>query len=481
MNRSEVIQNFLRDAPSIIDAEEIVAQWRGLLPHYEVNEWQLPLPLWAQRPYDATGPQAWSTLQSDLLNAPVDRPLCIYLHIPFCVRKCGFCDSYSFRLHNHVDEHIKGYIDHLCAELALWSTQGSLSHRPISTIHLGGGTPAFIGEAALTRLVECCHKNFAVSASTEWALETTVSSLTRPMISALHALGFRRLHLGVQTLEPTSRQEIGRISTPVQVLATISTMRSLGWVVSVDLLCGLPFQTLPGFIAGIQDLIAVGTNGFSLYELLVYPQNMKWAQAHDLVAIDHLPNYLLFQAGAQLLAKHAYRKNLFNHWADSLDANTYFTFPTREEDCLAAGTIADGVFANYHYRHPRYSEYLRLTTNEFPGLEGGLRRTNLEEKMHPWVTAISSARLDPSFQGVLQAATPGDSDLLFLWLSLGLFRPGKDGLLELTDCGSWFAGNIIADMKGLFPELEQPAHRRSNRRMEKRFERWLEGGSQEDP
>ena len=290
MTQDEVTNQFLEGAPSSIDSRKILAQWRELSPEYNVNQWRLPLPLWAQRPYDNSGAQAWEILQDDLRHDNTYKPICIYLHIPFCSSKCGFCDSYSFRLRAHANEHINAYVNHLCDELKLWSERCNLRKRPVSTVHLGGGTPAFIGEAAFARLVDCCRKFFTISDQTEWALETTSSSLTPGTTSALHGMGFRRLHIGVQTLEALSRAEIGRCSPPGKVLDKISETRSLGWTVSVDLICGLPFQTLPGFIVGIEKLIAAGSNGFSLYELLIYPQNRKWAEQHLLTDRDHLPN-----------------------------------------------------------------------------------------------------------------------------------------------------------------------------------------------
>jgi coproporphyrinogen III oxidase-like Fe-S oxidoreductase len=477
MTQEEILRQFLESAPPNLNAKKIYEQWQALGSEYDVDLWRLPLPLWAQRPYDHSGSQAWEVLQDDLQQGSPDRPFCIYLHIPFCFSKCGFCDSYSFQLRNHAEEHIAAYVDHLCDELKLWSERGSLRGRPVSTVHFGGGTPGFIGEAALTRLVECCRVNFAVSDRTEWALETTTSSLTPSLTSALHRHGFRRLHVGVQTLEEPSRMEIGRCSPREKVLEKISETRSLGWIVSVDLICGLPFQTLPGFLTGIEDLIAAGSNGFSLYELLIYPQNRKWAEQHQLAEREHLSNYLLFQSGAQLLEAHGFKKNLFNHWADAQDKNIYFTFPLRGEDCLAVGAIADGVFGHTHYRHPRYPDYLRLAQADFPGLEGGLRENPLEEAMQPFIAAIESGCISASLRSGLEGLSAGGKEMVRRWLDRGLVEDDGRGGLELTDSGSWFAGNLIADLRTAFPEADRfEVRERPNKRIEKRLTRQFRSG-----
>ena len=315
--------DYFRSAPVEVDVEAIYRLWASLGPEYDINRWRLPLPLWAQRPFEDTGLEAWEILGTQLASASPGQPICLYIHVPFCSSKCGFCDSYSFKLGSQIEHHRKQYVDRLICELDLWMARGNLNCRPVRTVHLGGGTPTFLGEGELARLVEHCRLASGVSQETEWALESTVEALTDEMIAAMHQLGFRRLHLGIQSLEPRVREAIGRRCTPETVLEKIAVTRALGWVVSVDMICGLPYQSLPGLVSDLQALATAGVNGFSLYELLIYPQNQRWAERFGLTNRDHLYNYFLFATGAQLLGRLGYRKNMFNHWADELDQNIY--------------------------------------------------------------------------------------------------------------------------------------------------------------
>ncbi len=164
---------------------------------------------------------------------------------------------------------------------------------------------------------------------------------------------------------------------------------------------------------------------------------------------SHLPNYLLYQAGAQFLERRGFCKNLFNHWATGRGDNRYFTFPTRGEDLLAMGTIADGVFGDYHYRHPVYSTYRAAVTAGFPGLEGGLGRTHAENSLRPLVTAILSGQVSDKALASLRAlrGTEGDR-LLGLWLRCGLLAAETSPTdFSLTSCGSWFAGNMLLQLE----------------------------------
>ena len=275
------LENIFADAPPCVDRAAIRDSLTRLHSHFKVDHWILPLPPWALRPYTESGPEAWKMLQHDLAHAPRrERPMCIYFHIPFCDAKCGFCDSYSFKLGGRRADHVEAYIEMLCGEMALWCRQGDLGTRPVSTVHFGGGTPTFLDSAELARIVDTCAKTFAVTDTTEWALESTAAGLTPSMLACLHARGFRRLHIGVQSMEDAVRTAIGRRSAATHVSHTIEAALALGWIVSVDLICGLPGQTFAGFLAGISTLAELGVEGVSLYELLIYPQNRHWADRH---------------------------------------------------------------------------------------------------------------------------------------------------------------------------------------------------------
>ena len=108
---------FNRPLPVQVDVQAIREMWLSLDDAYNIEDWQLPLPLWARRRYDLAGEETWVCLQSELSAGCSDQPICIYIHVPFCTSKCGFCDSYSFRLGSHVEEHMEQYLACLSQEL----------------------------------------------------------------------------------------------------------------------------------------------------------------------------------------------------------------------------------------------------------------------------------------------------------------------------------------------------------------------------
>lgn len=441
---SKFLDQFFREnpPPPEVDVQAIRREWLALRPPYDIAARHLPLPVWARRTFSESGELAWQTLRRDAPALDPQRAFCIYVHVPFCSQRCAFCDCYSFRLAAHRQQHVEGYLALLAQEARLWGELGALATRPLSTVHFGGGTPTTLGAEPFARLVGHLRERFADGPATEWALESTASDLTPAMLVHLEALGFTRLHVGVQTLQDEVRRKLGRQASAAAVLHTLAVAVERGWIASVDLIYGLPGQTLADLLGDVRALAAAGVDGFSLYELQLSPRNRSFARRHGLERRDRRVHYLLAQGAAHLLAGLGYRRTLFNHFAGEQDTNLYFTFPERDEDLLALGATADGRMGDYHYRHPEYAAYRRSVSEHFPGLEGGLRRTEAENRLQPLGVALMAGRVPPSLR-----ADPASRALLDRWLALRLLAddvPG--GELRLTGSGSWFVGNMLSEL-----------------------------------
>ncbi len=427
-----------------VDVDALRRQWLALRPPFVSEQRHQPVPIWVRRPFTESGWQAWQVLRRDVPSIDPARPFCVYVHVPFCAERCAFCDCYSFRLGSHRERHVEAYLGLLATEIQSWAGLGSLAHRPLSTVHLGGGTPLLLGAAALERLVALCRQHLSPGPETEWALESTASDLSPTMLACLDALGFTRLHVGVQSLDDGLRPALGRRLPSAGVLAAIERAVARGWVVSVDLLCGLPGQTLTGLLGDIEALAAAGVDGFSLYELNLSRRNRPFAERYGLNRRSHAQNYLAFMLTSQFLVARGYRKTAYNHFARPRDTNLYVTHSKRGEDLLALGTVADGSFGDYLYRHRPYAPYCRAVAEDFPGLQGGLRRSDAENHLQPLVTALMIGRVAlPLLQAL---AGP---ELTDQWQELQLLAPGEgDEQLCLTDSGSWFVGNMIEQALG---------------------------------
>ncbi|MEA3327564.1 MAG: radical SAM protein, partial [Chloroflexota bacterium] len=200
----------------------------------------MPLPIWRKKGFSDDGEAAWVHLQHINEQISKDRRVSIYVHVPFCPSRCSFCDCLTMQVRNHIDRVLDKYLKALLHEIKAWKTCGTLSKRPVTTVHFGGGTPLFLGFERFQNLVEALRSSFNVNSETEWAIETTSASLNPPMLEKLTKLGFRRLHLGIQSMEDHVRPLLKRRESSSQVLEKIRRAHGSGWITSVDLLVGLP-------------------------------------------------------------------------------------------------------------------------------------------------------------------------------------------------------------------------------------------------
>lgn len=234
-------------------------------------------------------------------------------------------------------------------------------------------------------------------------------------------------------------------------LRKIEKLVNQGWIVSVDLIYGLPGQHITTILTDIECLTSVKVHGFSLYELQISSRNKGLLKRAANYPIDKKLNYLLFHSAEQILTKKGYQKTAFNHFCLPDDKNLYFSFPERGEDCLSLGTIADGVFGAYHYRHKIFKAYCDGVVNGSQGLAGVLRRDSFEDYIWKVETALLSARIRfPMLEDLYTIIGEPFKIILRQWVRSSLLREEtKSGDFVLTENGSWFIGEMIQQTRGL--------------------------------
>ena len=162
----------------------------------------------------------------------------LYVHVPFCVSKCDYCDFYS--LANRLDL-VPPYVDAVLTEAR---THAGLS---FETLYLGGGTPSLLGAASLRRLVEGLKRVFDLSPIVEATIEVNPESASEDLLRSAMDLGFSRVSVGVQSLSDYELQSVGRVHAAAQAVEAVSRAVGMGFKdVSADVIVGLPGQTLNG-------------------------------------------------------------------------------------------------------------------------------------------------------------------------------------------------------------------------------------------
>ncbi len=186
----------------------------------------------------------------------------LYLHFPFCKQKCNYCDFASFPGR---EKFIPAYLNALEKEASLTSVKS------FETLYVGGGTPSLLEPAQLQRFCAMLARQFApISAFEESTFEANPESLTPEKIAVLKQAGFNRLSLGLQSFNDAELQTLGRVHDVQTFLDVYKAARAAGFEnISVDLIAGIPGQTLESFLEGLARLVALCPEHLSVYGLQI--------------------------------------------------------------------------------------------------------------------------------------------------------------------------------------------------------------------
>lgn len=189
----------------------------------------------------------------------------LYVHVPFCIRKCLYCDFPSIA---GAEELYADYTAALCREIA--GRGGLLSAERVDTVYVGGGTPTALPAECLAALGRGLRESAAISPDAEFTVEANPGTLDAARLEALAAMGANRISLGVQAFDDAVLAAAGRIHTAAQAAEAVAAVRAAGFArVSVDLMYGLPGQTPAGFRAGLERAVALPVGHISVYGLKV--------------------------------------------------------------------------------------------------------------------------------------------------------------------------------------------------------------------
>lgn len=201
----------------------------------------------------------------------------LYIHIPFCSSKCKYCDFYSFA---PGDSQMDSY---LSAVLSALEKQKDKIKGAFDTIYFGGGTPSFFGGERIGQIIEKAKECFTFCADTEITVECNPSSVNEKLVSALKKHGVNRVSMGLQSAIDSERHIIGRKSTSNEVKSAVELFKSYGICnISVDLMSGLPGQTMESFKESIDFVLSLDVKHISSYMLKIEEDTPLYKEQNNL-------------------------------------------------------------------------------------------------------------------------------------------------------------------------------------------------------
>lgn len=189
----------------------------------------------------------------------------LYIHIPFCVKKCDYCDFLSFSADEQTQ---RSYVAALQKELVFYGAK--YKGRRITTIFIGGGTPSWLREESMQAVMETVYQNFAVDGDAEITIECNPGTITEHKFEVYRRIGINRLSIGLQSVHNEELKILGRIHTFEQFLKTYDMARKHGFSnINIDLMSSLPGQTPEIFCDSLYQVLKLKPEHISAYSLII--------------------------------------------------------------------------------------------------------------------------------------------------------------------------------------------------------------------
>lgn len=237
----------------------------------------------------------------------------LYIHIPFCERKCPYCD---FNTYAGLEAQHQATVDALCTEMGRWSER--LSGRTVSSIFIGGGTPTVLQASQLHQLFAAIHRHFRVEPGAEITCEANPGAVDRAKFAVLRELGVNRLSMGVQSFREEELRFLGRIHSTDDVYQAYAAARQVGFDnINLDFIFGLPGQSEADWRVTLDRVLALAPEHLSLYSLIVEPDTplFHWVETGQTPAPEEDVAAALYEIAIARLEASGYLQYEVSNWA----------------------------------------------------------------------------------------------------------------------------------------------------------------------
>ena len=288
-------------------------------------------------------------------------PLALYVHLPWCERKCPYCDFNSHALTGQIPE--EDYLQALEADLSDEARYSS--DRSVSSIFIGGGTPSLFSARAIGRILEAVDRDLGLAPEAEITLEANPGSSEAARFADYRAAGVNRLSIGVQSFDDRCLEALGRVHSADEARRAIRAAQEAGFErLNADLMFGLPGQELQGAVRDVRTALDCGIDHLSHYELTLEPNTVFYARPPKLPDEDR--RWAMQQVCAEQMTQAGLHRYEISAWAAPGQACRHNLNYWRFGDYAAIGagahgklTLADGGIWRHH-KHRIPERYMSL-------------------------------------------------------------------------------------------------------------------------
>jgi oxygen-independent coproporphyrinogen III oxidase len=281
----------------------------------------------------------------------------LYFHIPFCIHRCAYCD---FNTYAGRGADIPDYVEAICREVETIGHSAG-ERLPVGTIFFGGGTPSLMKTRQFEKILRAVDGAFDLVAP-EISLEANPGTVTGDQLKSLHGMGFNRLSLGMQSSHPEELRQLERIHDFYDVIRAVTWARQAGYNnLNLDLIFGLPEQTLEHWQASLRRAVDLHPEHLSLYALTIEPGTPfgRWAD-HGILAIpDPDAAAEMYESASTILEQNSYKQYEISNWAIN-DAGLSRACRHNLQTWRNQPYLGFGAGAHGYSRGVRYSNILHI-------------------------------------------------------------------------------------------------------------------------
>ncbi len=238
----------------------------------------------------------------------------IYLHIPFCIHRCCYCD---FNTYAGKQDAMPAYVRALCHEIEATGRKAN-EPLPIHTIFLGGGTPSLLSVEDHTQIIDTIRRNYRLLAGAEITLEANPGTVSQAYLDSLRKAGYNRISFGMQTANPEHLQLLERQHDPIDVIEAVKWARQAGFEqINLDLIYGLPYQSLPQWQTSLDFAIGLKTEHLSLYALTLESGTPLFHWVDQGLVSEPDPDMAadMYELASDCLEVHGFKQYEISNWA----------------------------------------------------------------------------------------------------------------------------------------------------------------------
>ena len=283
-------------------------------------------------------------------------PIGVYVHIPYCIRKCSYCDFCSLPCgESGVPE---SYVDRLCEEILCYKGDSKI---PASTLFFGGGTPSLLSPLQLKKIVSALNLVLDFTSDLEFTLEANPGTVDKEKLFEFRKLGVNRLSFGMQSMHSNELLALGRIHSHLELLEAVRLAREVGFDnVSCDLMYGIPYQTKESFLSTLNSLVALSPEHISVYGLMIEEGTPFYAMRDKLPLPSEDDEADMFYLADSILTKAGYLHYEISNYARAGRESRHNLKYWSASEYLGFGAAASSYYIGQRFTNTAVvSEYLK--------------------------------------------------------------------------------------------------------------------------